>query len=778
MFIGILALLSALSISAVAIYYSVIGLATIFVGAFWPVVIMGTVLEVGKLITASWLYRHWKQTNFLLRTYLFLAVIILSIITSMGIFGFLSKAHLESEFAAGSKQQQIAIINTQIKTEESIIKRQQEVIDRAFGQGTTNTVRLEQLNERLKQLDKEVEAYTSQGTGFLKGDSVKKGLQVKEAQKEERALIDKEIREITGKSSQSTEAAEQRMAQSQAKILKLIEERQPLLAEQLAIEAEVGPIKYIAALAVDMGWAQDVNTASAVRWVIILLIVVFDPLAVLLLIAANQSLIRKFPVKEEAPKEIIDLEKPEFDPPVMNTDYKPAPPLDPEPKTESVDPAVDQWNSMIDRMNELMAKEQEQKQKKLEDEVKDWQAKLDKFNEKVEKPEPKDIEIVQQQPEQKDEDQIEIDFEFGEAPQEEVTEEVKEEVTEDEPTISEQIEEAMEQDRYKPDLTEVVETEKAVAEPKKAKVGMLGQVVVDKKNKPIPFIKDDFERTGTLNKFHQEHGKFQDVAEVELKEERDSTNIERFLEEVGITEQEVKDHPPITKSRMGFFQDYIDDIKRGDTEAENLPPEIAKTIAAILSEFKGPEILEPMANTAVEQTGLSTMTSSELAEQFQIEPETEDRDMTEEELDNLMKGFEQEDYKGEYDVVISGGKKIKVPKQGYKQNAEQSEDTTWNKIKELDLPEPDKNELDIPLPETVTEDQIQEVATDLTPETVLPKEKITKHKNKMLSDEEYREKIANRLDDLITKIESGETKLEDLTEEDQKAIIEIINKEE
>ena len=324
----------------------------------------------------------------------------------------------------------------------------------------------------------------------------------------------------------------------------------------------------------------------------------------------------------------------------------------------------------------------------------------------------------------------------------------------------------------------MVETEKAVAEPKKAKVGMLGQVVVDKKNKPIPFIKDDFERTGTLNKFHQEHGKFQDVTEVELKEERDSTNIERFLEEVGITEQEVKDHPPITKSRMGFFQDYIDDIKRGDTEAENLPPEIAKTIAAILSEFKGPEILEPMANTAVEQTGLSTMTSSELAEQFQIEPETEDRDMTEEELDNLMKGFEQDDYKGEYDVVISGGKKIKVPKQGYKQNAEQSEDTTWNKIKELDLPEPDKNELDIPLPETVTEDQIQEVAADLTPETVLPKEKITKHKNKMLSDEEYREKIANRLDDLITKIESGETKLEDLTEEDQKAIIEIINKEE
>ena len=93
MFIAILTLLSALSISGVAIFYSVIGLATIFPGAFVPVVIMGSVLEIGKLITASWLYRHWKQTRFLLKTYLTVSVIVLSLITSMGIFGFLSKAH-------------------------------------------------------------------------------------------------------------------------------------------------------------------------------------------------------------------------------------------------------------------------------------------------------------------------------------------------------------------------------------------------------------------------------------------------------------------------------------------------------------------------------------------------------------------------------------------------------------------------------------------------------------------------------------------------------------
>jgi hypothetical protein len=111
MLMPILTLLSALSISGVAIFYSVIGLATIFPGAFWPVVIMGSVLEIGKLITASWVYRNWKFTPFLLKTYLTIAVIVLSIITSMGIFGFLSKAHLEQNLAENTVNQRIEIIN-------------------------------------------------------------------------------------------------------------------------------------------------------------------------------------------------------------------------------------------------------------------------------------------------------------------------------------------------------------------------------------------------------------------------------------------------------------------------------------------------------------------------------------------------------------------------------------------------------------------------------------------------------------------------------------------
>ena len=319
MFIAILTLLSALSISGVAAYYSIIGLATIFPGAFVPVVLMGSVLEVGKLVCASWLYRNWRQTNLLLKSYLFFAVIVLSLVTSMGIFGFLSKAHLQNEFADGSVTQKIEIINSQIRTEEGIIARQNEIIKRASGSGTTNTIRIQQLNQRLLQLDKEVEAYTSQGTGFLKGDLIKKGIELKKSQQAERDKINAEIDRLTNTSSTSTAAAESQIAKSQQKIVGLIQQRDPLMSERLKLEAEIGPIKYIAALAVDFGWSEKVNANSAVRWVIIILIFVFDPLAVLMLVAANQSLIRRFPVKIDPPEEILDLEKPDLDTPVIPT---------------------------------------------------------------------------------------------------------------------------------------------------------------------------------------------------------------------------------------------------------------------------------------------------------------------------------------------------------------------------------------------------------------------------------------------------------------------------
>ena len=160
MFIAILTLLSALSISGVAIFYSVIGLATIFPGAFWPVVIMGSVLEVGKLVTASWLYRNWRHTRFLLKSYLTIAVVVLSLITSMGIFGFLSKAHLEQNLAEDTVTQRIEIINGKIESQETYIKRQQLVIERAektltrTNVSNTDAIELEKqsLNETINAL--------------------------------------------------------------------------------------------------------------------------------------------------------------------------------------------------------------------------------------------------------------------------------------------------------------------------------------------------------------------------------------------------------------------------------------------------------------------------------------------------------------------------------------------------------------------------------------------------------------------------------------------------
>ena len=230
MFIAYLTLLSALSISGVAIFYSVIGLATIFPGAFWPVVIMGSVLEVGKLVTASWLYRHWKQTRFLLKSYLTIAVVVLSLITSMGIFGFLSKAHLEQNLAENTVNQRIEIINNKIISEETYIKRQTLIIERAEKSlsktSSTNdeaiaiekenlkdvqdkfktllaveTNTIENLNNRIKSLDADVTAILTQKNKAFFNEE-KAAAELKASQKDERASIDSKIEKAQGKIDQ------------------------------------------------------------------------------------------------------------------------------------------------------------------------------------------------------------------------------------------------------------------------------------------------------------------------------------------------------------------------------------------------------------------------------------------------------------------------------------------------------------------------------------------------------------------------------------------------
>ena len=243
MFLAIITLLSAISISVIAAGYSIIGLATLFAGAKVAIIAMGSVLEVGKLIAASWLYRNWNS-NLLPRSikwYLTSSVIVLVFVTSMGIFGFLSKAHLDQVRPSGNNAVQIALIDKQIDQQQIIIDRNESVLD---------------------QLDRVMEVY-------IENERVSKGLSERKKQKKERELLNNEI-----KIAMNT-------------IAELSVQKSNLEIEQLKIEADVGPLKYVAELI--YGDKAEDHFDKAVRIIIIVLIFVFDPLAVLLLIAANIS---------------------------------------------------------------------------------------------------------------------------------------------------------------------------------------------------------------------------------------------------------------------------------------------------------------------------------------------------------------------------------------------------------------------------------------------------------------------------------------------------------
>ena len=262
MFLTILTFLSAISISVIAAGYSIIGLATLFAGAVIPIIMMGSALEVGKLVAASWLYHNWNSNvPRLLKAYLFSAIIILIFITSMGIFGFLSKAHLDQVKPSSSNNIKIELLNNQIKSQQLIIDRSQKT---------------------LTLLDKALEVYIDK-------EFVTRGLKERKKQEPERLELNTAIKEASNE------------------IGKLSEEKGILSLEQNKIEAEVGPIKYVAELI--YGENAENNFDSAVRIVILILIFVFDPLAVLLLIAANISL-RQWRQKRNMKKteEKFDLE--------------------------------------------------------------------------------------------------------------------------------------------------------------------------------------------------------------------------------------------------------------------------------------------------------------------------------------------------------------------------------------------------------------------------------------------------------------------------------------
>ena len=245
MILAVITLLTALAISAVAAYYSIIGLIAIFSAAVIPIAVMGIVLETGKLVTASWLYQHWKRTPTLLKSYLVSSVIVLMFITSMGIFGFLSKAHIEQTTINSDNTLQIELIESQIQRERTDIQRAE------------NT---------LLQLDNALEKYVELG-------AVTKGLNARKDQQGERDELNATINESTDT------------------ITELTKKKSELNTERIAIEAEVGPIKYIAELI--YGESTTGVLEDAVRGVILIIVLVFDPLAVLLLVAANQSLLQE-----------------------------------------------------------------------------------------------------------------------------------------------------------------------------------------------------------------------------------------------------------------------------------------------------------------------------------------------------------------------------------------------------------------------------------------------------------------------------------------------------
>ena len=342
-----LLLLTGLTISAVAIYYSVVGLTAIFSAAAIPIIIMGSSLEVGKLVCASWLKANWNRAPAYMRYYMLSAVAILMLITSMGIFGFLSKAHTDQNLVSGDVQSKIAIYDEKIKTARENIEANRK---------------------QLKQMDEAVDQVMGRSTDEKGAD---KAVSVRKNQSRDRVALAKDIE------------ANQRL------IATLNDQAAPIRAEVRKVEAEVGPIKYIAKFIYGDKGADENMLEKAVTWIIIMIVIVFDPLAVIMLLAAQmtfgwgrkQDIAIPFVVaklddpvkKEEPPQKEIELE---WDPPrtqeQTHTEEVPSETLStalggditaPEepsvPTTEESE--LDKWNRMIEEADKEVKKEKSAK---------------------------------------------------------------------------------------------------------------------------------------------------------------------------------------------------------------------------------------------------------------------------------------------------------------------------------------------------------------------------------------------------------------------------------
>ena len=360
MLFGIFTLLTALAIAGVAAWFSIEGLMAIFSASALPIAIMAGTLEVGKLLTASWLYRYWNETTLLLKTYLSIAVVVLMLITSMGIFGYLSKAHLDQAGETGDAFAKVERIDGQIQREENkialledrilgvggsidvseSIRQQEEIRDGAWArvQGDIDYAngQIDRLRDQLAVLDKAVNDLREKGVEVVtldeggafrqaeteKIDYVAQANELFAQQKEQRDQIRADIqvqqdnidkyraqaqKTIDDANAEINRLRNQNSSQQDENILKIddyntqideiydnivILKDEKFEAESIVrnLEKEVGPIKYVAQLI----YGEDTESYldQAVRLFILMLVFVFDPLAVVLIIAANQTLLR------------------------------------------------------------------------------------------------------------------------------------------------------------------------------------------------------------------------------------------------------------------------------------------------------------------------------------------------------------------------------------------------------------------------------------------------------------------------------------------------------
>ena len=247
MLFGYTMMLIAITISAIAAWYSIAGLTAIFAAAVIPVIIMGGALEAGKIVATVFLHNQWKRISWLYKAYLVPAIVFLMLLTSMGIFGFLSKAHSDQSLVSGDASSKVAIYDEQIKVEQDNIASAKKA---------------------LQQMDAQVDQMLGR-TDSDKG--AERAVTIRKQQAKERTSLQSDI------------------TKSQKKVAQLQQERAPLAAELRKVEAEVGPIKYIAAFIYGDNPDQNV-LEKAVRWVIILIVIVFDPLALCLILASNKQL--------------------------------------------------------------------------------------------------------------------------------------------------------------------------------------------------------------------------------------------------------------------------------------------------------------------------------------------------------------------------------------------------------------------------------------------------------------------------------------------------------